>query len=271
MLPLWDMMAKAQNGQASELIARQFALSQAQVQAAVDALLPAFSQALKRKAADDPFGLGAFMAPAAGGAYAKYFEDVSRAFTPEGVTAGNAVLGQIFGSKELSRAVAAQAAQATGVGAEIMKQMLPALAAMMTGGFFKQFAGALPQAGANPFADFFAAMAKQGGTAPAEAPPADAFAQAWAANPWSKAFSEMWSPAGKRGEGGAATTNPFGRMFEPWTGAGQAAPPEAKPGAANPYGEALAQMFETGRKTRDDYLRATDALFDQFTKAGKPG
>lgn len=269
MLPLWDVIAKAQNGQASDLIAKQFALSQAQVQAAVDALLPAFSQALKRKAGTDPYGLGAFMSGMAGGGYAKYFEDASRAFTPEGLAAGNTVLGQIFGSKDLSRAVAAQAAQATGIGQEIMKQMLPALAALMTGGFFKQLADAMPKAeqlGANPFSDFFAAMARRSGT-PGTAGPdeADAVTQAWANNPWNKALTEIWAP-GSASPQPPAGDNPLGRLFEQWMAGASAG---QKGEGTNAYTQAVNQMFETGRQQRDEYLRGVDRLFDQFGKGAK--
>lgn len=253
MLPLWDMMAKAQNGQASDFIARQFALSQAQVQAAIDALLPAFSQALKTKAATDPYGLGAFMSGSAGNGYAKYFEDASRAFSPEGLAAGNAALAQIFGSNDLARAVADQAARASGIGGEIMKQMMPALAAMMTGGFFKQLMDRFGQPGANPFA-----------AAQPAAPSTEAFAQAWDANPWAKAFADMWkAPAQPQ----SPTDNPLGRMFEQWTAAVPGAA-TAQP-AENPFTKLLGQMFETGRQTQDEYRRATEALFAQFAKGGK--
>ena len=108
MLPLFDMISQAQGGRGMELLARQFNLSQQQAQLAVEALLPAFSQGLKRNAAD-PYGLGSFMTALASGNHAKYFEDATKAFSPQGVDEGNGILGHLFGSKELSRAVAAQA------------------------------------------------------------------------------------------------------------------------------------------------------------------
>src|SRR5690606_33283965 len=118
MMPLFDMLAQAQNGQGLDLLARQFNLSQKQAQLAVEALLPAFSQRLKRNAAD-PYGLGSFITALASGNHAKYFEDASKAFSPQGVDEGNGILGHLFGSKDLSRAVAAQAAQATGIGQQV--------------------------------------------------------------------------------------------------------------------------------------------------------
>ena len=61
MLPLFDMIMKAQaaNGDAMTAMAKQFGLSQQQTQSAIEALLPAFSQGLKRNAAN-PWDIGAF-------------------------------------------------------------------------------------------------------------------------------------------------------------------------------------------------------------------
>ena len=96
---LFDMMANAQNGQGMEMLARQFGLSQQQAQQAVEALMPAFSQGLKRNASD-PYGIGSFMTALASGQHAKYFEDAQNAFSPQGVAEGNGILGHLFGSKD---------------------------------------------------------------------------------------------------------------------------------------------------------------------------
>jgi len=91
MLPLFDMLNNAQNGDAIEALARQFNLSQQQAQAAVEALLPAFSQGLKRNVAD-PYGFGAFLTAMASGQHGKYFEDAANAFSPQGIQQGNDIL-----------------------------------------------------------------------------------------------------------------------------------------------------------------------------------
>ena len=75
---LFDMLANAQSGQGMDQLARQFGLSQQQTQAAVEALLPAFSQGLKRNASD-PYGVADFMSAMASGQHAKYFEDAAKA------------------------------------------------------------------------------------------------------------------------------------------------------------------------------------------------
>ena len=54
---------------------------------------------------------------------------------------GNEVLGQIFGSKQASRGVAEQVAAQTGVGADVLKQMLPVVATLIMGVLAKQGLG----------------------------------------------------------------------------------------------------------------------------------
>ena len=137
MLPLFDMLANAQNGNGIDLLSRQFNLTRQQTELALEALLPAFCQGLKRNASD-PYGIAGFMKALASGQHGQYFDDASRAFSPDGMADGNGILGHLFGSKDLSRAVAAQAAQATGIGQDMLKQMLPAIASMIMGGMFKQ-------------------------------------------------------------------------------------------------------------------------------------
>lgn len=296
MLPLYDMLANAQNGQAMEALARQFNLSQQQTQAAVAALLPAFSQGLKHNASD-PYGVGAFLGALATGQHAKYFEDAQAALSPAGMAEGNGILGHLFGSKDLSRAVAAQAAQATGIGQEVMKQMLPAIAAMIMGGLFKQTTGQLggqPGGGfgggfggggtGNPFADMMAEMMKQGGAMmggarPEPAPPAPGPMD----NPFGKMFQDMLTGmAGQPAPKPRPTTpdspfgdNPLGRMFEEMMNAGRpAATPAPEPREkANPsgrprtpYDDLFGEMFETGAKQRDDYQENMKSVFDQFLK-----
>lgn len=57
---------------------------------------------------------------------------------PTEVDKGNQILGQIFGSKDGSRAVAAQAAAQTGVEPSLLKKMLPILAMVVAGYVMKQ-------------------------------------------------------------------------------------------------------------------------------------
>jgi hypothetical protein len=59
---------------------------------------------------------------------------------PTNVDQGNEILGQIFGSKDVSRTVAAHGASQTGLDPELLKKMLPLLA-MLVGGYLSSRGG----------------------------------------------------------------------------------------------------------------------------------
>jgi hypothetical protein len=302
MMPLIDMLTNAQNGRGMELLARQFNLSQQQAQLAVEALLPAFSQGLKRNTSD-PYGLGSFMTAMASGQHGKYFEDAQNAFSPQGVADGNGILGHLFGSKELSRAVASQAAQATGLGQDMLKQMLPVIASMIMGGLFKQstnqMAGGQQAAGgfgaSNPLGQIIEEMMKQGGglggmfggqPAPqqpqpqAQANPFDPLGN----NPFGKVLQDMFGGAQQQPQAQAPQPtqnplgdNPWGKILQDMLGGSQqgAAPqpapqPQAAPGPSvrpkNPYDDIFGKMFDTGSQQRDEYEKTVGSIFDQFKK-----
>ncbi|MEQ1953881.1 DUF937 domain-containing protein [Mesorhizobium sp. CN2-181] len=245
MFNLFDMLNQSQNGQGIDQLARQFGLSQQQAQQAVEALMPAFSQGLKRNTSD-PYGIANFMSALANSQNAKYFDNPQAAFTPQGMAEGNDILGQLFGSKDLSRAVAAQAAQATGIGQDVLKQMLPVIASMVMGGLFKQSTNQLgAQAGGfgggNPLGEIIEQMMRQGdglagGTAqPRQAPnPQNPFD-----NPFGKVLHDMFGGGAQQPQPGQAPNpmdNPFGKMLEGMLGGGQQQP-RSQPQAPNPIGD----------------------------------
>lgn len=65
----------------------------------------------------------------------------------EPAQAGNDVLGQIFGSKDVSRAVAANAAGTSGIAPDLLKKMLPVVAMMAAGYFARSSAASAAPAG----------------------------------------------------------------------------------------------------------------------------
>jgi hypothetical protein len=292
MLPLFEMLTNAQNGNGMDMLARQFNLSQQQTRDAVEALMPAFSQGLKRNASD-PYGVGAFMSAMASGNHAKYFEDAQKAFAPQGVAEGNGILGHLFGSKDLSRAVADQAARATGISQDVLKQMLPVIASMIMGGLFKQSTGQMQGSqgiglggsgnpGSNPLGEIIEQMMRQGGMMggqPQQAP------QSPFDNPFGKVLQDMFGggaaqpqqrPTGQPSQNPFGE-NPLGKIFEEMMGGGQKAPepradprprPDANPSGRekNPYDDLFGNMFETGARQRDEYQKGVESIFDQFTK-----
>ncbi len=134
MINLYEILASAQGGEALSSLARQFKLTEQQTQAAVDALLPAFSMGLKQMSAT-PGGFANLFGMMAQPNFQAMFE--SPQASGPGANAGNDLLGMMFGSPEMSRAVAEQAAQYAGIGSAIMKRMLPVVAAMIMGGMMR--------------------------------------------------------------------------------------------------------------------------------------
>jgi hypothetical protein len=275
MLSLYDMMMQAQNGNAAEIMARQFGLAQEQATKAVAALMPAFSEGFKRNAAN-PYDLAAFMKALTTGEHAKYFEDMSKAFTPQGMADGNGILGHLFGNKDVSRAIAAQAAQMTGIGQEIYKQMLPVMASTLMGGLFKQsLAPFFPGAGTqqtNPFADMMQQWSEATGFAkkPAPANPFD--------NPFTQAAQDFFGTGQKKdAPANPFADNPFAKAFQDMMAgmnghpAAGAKPSEPEAAPADPLKSLVNTMFDTGLEMQKDYQRNIETIFETMRGGMEPG
>ena len=122
-----------------DAIANQLGISPADAERGAGALLPAILHGMGQQTTPDPAGTGGsgggggladILTQLGGGALA------SNVIAPEPteVDKGNSILGQIFGSKDVSRQVAGHAAQSSGLDPAILKQMLPILA-MLVGGY----------------------------------------------------------------------------------------------------------------------------------------
>lgn len=134
---LLDMIMSAQGGATAQQAGAQLGLNQQQSQSAIAALLPAISSALKKNTAN-PQGLAGLLGALQGGQHEQYLENPQMLRQPQTVNDGNAILGHLLGSKDVSRAVAGHAAQQTGIGADVLKKLLPLVATMAMGSLSKQ-------------------------------------------------------------------------------------------------------------------------------------
>lgn len=132
-----EMVLNAQNGGAVSQLGRQFGLSEDQVKSAIGQLVPALSGGLQRNVTESN-GLDSLRAALQGGRHARYVEDPRSLEDPDTVADGNAILGHILGSKDVSRQLAARAAANTGIDSSLLKSMLPMVAAMVMGSLNKQ-------------------------------------------------------------------------------------------------------------------------------------
>lgn len=272
MLPLFDMMMQAQNGTAMDGMAKQFGLAREQVAQGMAALMPAFSTGFKRSTTN-PNDLGQLMATMISGNYTQYFENMAKTFTPEGISDGNSILGQIFGSKEASRAIAAQAAELSGVGQDVIKQMMPAIATMMMGGLIKQGLGQMPPMGTywtgNPQANVFEQWMQTVGLQPKPKAPMEALFD----NPFTQSFQAFFATqATKKAEPvNAFTGNPFMEILEKMMAPGRAdTPPEPQESAqVKKFTDMVNTMFDSGLEVQKNYQKNMDAIFDTYFKATK--
>ncbi|HEX6172713.1 MAG TPA: DUF937 domain-containing protein [Candidatus Binatia bacterium] len=124
-------------------MARELGVSENQAASGAEALIPAILGGFKKQAQSQPSGvegLGDLLGQLGGGGL---MEDVLSP-EPTHVDRGNDVLGQIFGSKDVSRTVAQNAASQSGLEPSLLKKMLPMVAMLVAGYMAKQRSGASP-------------------------------------------------------------------------------------------------------------------------------
>ncbi|MFO1147689.1 MAG: DUF937 domain-containing protein [Alsobacter sp.] len=302
MLNLFEMIQQAQNGAAVDAMAKQFDLTPKQAENAVDVLLPAFALALQRQMQNPqlwPSFFAAMQPPSATPGL-----DAGRAMTAEGMRQGAEWMERLFGSSDLSRQVAAQAAAASGLPASMLQQMMPAMATMLMSGMLKTFS----QQGLAGLVDAMGRAMQAGVAPPAPAPGPSAAANPFTAGleAWSKILAAA-SPAPEPppppapppepepppGEPEAAP-NPFdpagfatimGRMFglpepsvaetapqpqpeqpppEPEAPAAQTPTEDQAEKAAEQAAQAWSSLVDTGREVQEQYLKSLQELFGQM-------
>jgi hypothetical protein len=241
MFNLFDILQNAQGGQAMQNLAKTYGLSPEQTQAAVEALLPAFSMGLQRTTTD-PTQLQSLFGMMNASPHRSAFEDAMAAFGQQSTVNGNDLLGALFGSKDMSRAIADQAATMSGVGANVLKSMLPVLASMLAGGISQTAQNA---SAAQPnLQDLIGQMmgSMMGGGQPAAAP-----------RPTQVQPNE---------NGGGLLGALLGSILAQGNfQTGQAAP--ASPPAVNPA-DIFGQMFDTGREVQKANLDQMQSIFETF-------
>lgn len=214
-------MFQAQDGAGLQAMAQQFGLSPEQTTRALEALMPALTLGIQRGAGLDPTG------------FARMFgmPDVARSAAPQGLDA----LGQMFGSAQLIQAVLHQASNASGVGSQVLRQMLPMMAGAVV-------------------ASIVHVMLNQQPPEPAQKP-----AAAQQAFPFSPIWADMaraFMPAAP-----TATAAPV-QTETPQAKDVRTAPPELKPEAAGP--DMFQQMLRTGAEVQGQNIKAMRELFETF-------
>lgn len=140
-MQITDILEQAGGFQA---MARELGISEADAARGAEALAPAVLGGFKKQAQAQPSGLeglGGLLGQLGGGSL---LDDV---LSPQAtdVNRGNDVLGQIFGSKDVSRTVAQNASSQSGLAPSLLQKMLPMLAMLVAGYMAKQPGAATAQ------------------------------------------------------------------------------------------------------------------------------
>ena len=135
-----EMIARSHNGRGLDVVGEQFGLSREQTLAAIAELTPMVTSGV-RKNTREPDGMVSLFEALSGGQHERYLDDDAAVQFDAAQNDGNAILGHVFGHREVSREVAMQAAGTTGIGSAILKKMLPVIASMVMGAIFKRMAG----------------------------------------------------------------------------------------------------------------------------------
>lgn len=264
-----EMLRAAQGGHGLENIGRMYGLSPQQAQATAEAVMPAFTEAFKQ-ATQSPEALASLMALMTSGPYGAFYTQQPAA-PAELSRAGTEALDTVFGSSDVSRAVAAHVASSTGLGVTVVRQMMPTFATLVVGGLAKSLAasGALQQmlaamlsrmpgqteqriapiSSGNPFIDAFLAFTS---TATEQSPKAFA-----TGNPWADAYAQMMFQRAPQPAPQQRSNNPINAwqdvvnaMSKTMTQAGvppaRAPAPEPPPPPLAPFQNFFAQLFAQG-------------------------
>lgn len=141
-----DAVLGGQNTQLISQLAKSVGLDETDIQKAVNELLPAVSKGIKSNMGSAD-GLGGLLGALSSGNHQRYLDSPETLADSSAVDDGNAILGHLFGSKDVSRNVAGHAAQATGIDSSIIKKLLPLVATTVMGALSKETAGNSSSAG----------------------------------------------------------------------------------------------------------------------------
>ncbi len=145
-----DAVLGGQNGQLIAQLAKTSGIDSNDVQNVINQLLPAVSKGIKANAGSSD-GLGSLLSALSTGNHQRYLDNPEALSETAAVEEGNAILGHVFGSKDVSRNVAGHAAEATGIDSSIIKKLLPLVATTVMGALSKETASSsqLTQTGLN--------------------------------------------------------------------------------------------------------------------------
>jgi hypothetical protein len=130
------MLLDAQGAPALRQLTSAFGLSEGDARKALSAVVPTLARGMQDNLTQQN-GLQDLLGALAGGQHQRYLEQPEAVPAHQATEEGNAILGHLLGSKEVSRNVADHAAAQTGLDAGLLKKMLPVIATLVMGSVSK--------------------------------------------------------------------------------------------------------------------------------------
>jgi len=135
-----DLLFEENNSNAITEFSKKFDVDDAQAKDAISSLAKSLSLGLGANTESEK-GMGSLFDALNSGNHSRYLDDPSLLGREETIKDGNDILGNIFGSKEVSRHVAKRASKETGLSSTLLKKMLPVVASMVMAALGKKALG----------------------------------------------------------------------------------------------------------------------------------
>ena len=132
-----DLVLDARDGAAVSEVARNFGLDERQARDLFSEIVPPIARGMQNNAHRKD-GMQELAGALARGTHDRYLDDLSSLSNPATTEDGDHILGHVFGSKEVSRNVAKHAGSRTGIDPELIKKIMPVVAALAMGVLSKQ-------------------------------------------------------------------------------------------------------------------------------------
>lgn len=136
-MDLMDLLGAVGADNSVGKIANSVGIDASDAQNMVGALAPALMRSFQKQAQSSG-GLDALQSALAKGNHQRYVDEPDLMESDDSRKDGNRILGHLFGSKDVSRNVAAQAAKDTGIDASLIKKALPLVAGLAMGALSKK-------------------------------------------------------------------------------------------------------------------------------------
>ena len=135
-MEIMDLLMKSGAGNSVGELASSIGLGDSQAKDLIAALGPALTLSLQKQS-ESSGGLDALQNALSSGTHQQYIDRPELMKSEATREDGNKILGHLFGSKDVSRNVAARAAQDTGIDAGLIKKALPLVAGLAMGALSK--------------------------------------------------------------------------------------------------------------------------------------